>query len=384
MMSLVDDLKQSGPQAPKRPPKEWRARSDVDMDTGGFVVSTPYEPDHEPDHAAVLDEFSLDPNQWVVTSVRRSRWQTYDERWLESCRLTIEPAKRVMVAQADADKVIAQIGKWRPRTPSKTDVDAVFHAPVGDTQIGKIDGGGTEATVPRFLDELERTVARQKRLKAGTVHLPWLGDCIEGIVSQGGKVAGRTDLTVTEQVRVVRRLLMAQIKAFAPTADKLVVATVPGNHDEPTRSLLTKHDDSWAVDAVSAVMDGINENPELRDRVQFVFPDPDTLTVTHELGGVVVALAHGHQFGNGIDGALKWWDGQASGRTPAGDADLLLSAHRHHLVVKDHGGGRMWLQIPSLDGGSTWFTERRGTQAPSRMVSFTTTDGRVRDLDPVL
>lgn len=383
-MALIDDLKDSGSKPPDRPPKQWRPHSDVDTEQGGYVVSKPFDAGAEPEHGEVLEEFGLSPDAWRVTSVRRGRWQTYDERWLESVRINIEPVHQVARAQADAERIVAQIAQWRPRKPSKTVSDVTFHAPVGDTQLGKIDGGGSEATVDRFLGELARVVDRQRHLKAGTVHLPWLGDCIEGSVSQNGKVAGRLDLTVTQQVRVVRRLAMAQIKAFAPLTDRIVMASVPGNHDEPTRDFLTQVDDSWAVDAISAVADGIAENPELSGRVEFLFPHPDTLTIVNEYSGVVTGLAHGHQFGRGVNGALKWWDGQASGRTPIGDCDLLLSAHFHHLTVKDHGGSRLWIQIPAMDGGSNWFTERRGDQAPSRLVSFTTVEGRVRDLDPVL
>ena len=383
-MALLDDLKNSGGKPPPRPPKQWRPHSDVDTEQGGYVVSKPFDAGHEPEHGDVLEEFGLTPDLWRVTSVRRGRWQTYDERWLESVRINIEPVHQVAKAQADAEKIVEQISKWRPRKPKRVESDVTFHAPVGDTQIGKIDGGGSEQSVNRFLDELGQVVERQRSVKAGTVHLPWLGDCIEGVVSQGGKVAGRLDLTLTQQVRVVRRLAMAQIKAFAPLTDKVVVATVPGNHDEPTRDLLTQADDSWAVDAISAVADGVAENPELSGRVEFLFPHPDTLTIVDQYSGVTVALAHGHQFGRGVDGALKWWDQQASGRTPAGDADLLLSAHLHHLTVKDHGGSRLWIQIPALDGGSNWFTERHGSQAPSRMVSFVTEGGRVRALDPVI
>lgn len=48
------------------------------------------------------------------------------------------------------------------------------------------------------------------------IALPQLGDCIEGMTSQKGKVMGRHDIGVSEQVRVGRRMLLAQIKALAP------------------------------------------------------------------------------------------------------------------------------------------------------------------------
>ena len=55
-----------------------------------------------------------------------------------------------------------------------------------------------------------------------------------------------------------------------------------------------------------------------------------------------------------------------------------------HLRVQDHGGRRLWIQVPALDGGSNWFRHKSGQDSPSRAVTFWTKDGRVYDLDPVL
>lgn len=94
-------------------------------------------------------------------------------------------------------------------------------------------------------------------------------------------------------------------------------------------------------------------------------------------------MVHGHQFGRGANGWRTWWNDQGGGRTPIGTADVLIAAHLHHLRVQDHGDGRLFLQIPALDGGSQWFKARKGDASPSRMVSFWTQDGAVWGLDPV-
>jgi predicted phosphodiesterase len=256
---------------------------------------------------------------------------------------------------------------------------------VGDTQVGKVDGDGSPGIVTRFLSELDDAVARYQRAPAETVVLPWLGDCIEGIWSQGGALRMRLDLAPAEQVRVFRRLMWAQVKAFARVHQGVIeVPVVPGNHDETVRTgdkMSTRYDDSWAVDGASAVADGCAENPALADRVRFIFPQRDQLGIVREYEGLAVGMTHGHQFGRD---PFKWWDQQAGGRTPLGDCDVLLAAHLHHLHVKDHGGSRLFMQIPSLDGGSTWFKHRAGQDAPSRMVTFRIDSGQVRELDPVL
>lgn len=394
MTDVLREIAAAGPTGPQHAPTRkaypdgWQPRMEVDDIDGGFVVSKPQpvaQATHS-DHADVLAEFGLDPAAWSVERVRRSRWQRWDGEWLESVRLSILPARATAAARVDLDALCRDISKWRP-TLKRNAIpgEGSFVAPMGDTQIGKVDGGGTEAAVPRILAEIERGAQRfrllDRRSHFAQVILPQLGDCIEGTVSQGGAIVGRTDLGLTEMVRVYRRLLWAQVRTYATLAPKVLVPVVPGNHDETTRNPMTTHTDSWAIEAASAVQDACTENPDLADRVRFVFPEHDELTITIDATGTVLGMAHGHQFGRD---PLKWWNEQAGGRSPIGDADVLLSGHFHHLRVQDHGGRRLWVQVPALDGGSTWFRHRHGQDSPSRAVTFWTENGRVYDLDPVL
>jgi hypothetical protein len=68
-------------------------------------------------------------------------------------------------------------------------------------------------------------------------------------------------------------------------------------------------------------------------------------------------MAHGHQWRAGQ--ACNWWAKQSHGRQPIGDADLLLSAHLHHLRIEDTGP-KTWIQVPALESESTWFRHRSG------------------------
>lgn len=391
----IGDIATAGPIAQHAPhsrsayPDGWQPRADLDTATGGYIITKPFESGQEPEHADVIREFGEDPNQWAVTSVRRSRWQKYDESWLESVRINLVPTSRVGSDQADADAIIAAIGKWKPTFTKAVATDlGTFVAPAGDLQLGKPDGDGSKGTVDRFLRETEAVSQRLRAdlprgTKAAEIILPWLGDCIEGVASQGGKLVMRLDLTPTQQVRAYRRLMMAQIKAFLPLAERIVIPVLPGNHDQAHRigdRMATFNDDSWAIEGASAVMDGINEHADLKDRVSFLFPGHDELTICLDVAGTNIAMTHGHIFGRD---PLKWWNDQAGGRQPAGDADVLLAAHSHHLRVQDHGGGRLFMQIPALDGGSNWFRHARGDESRSRMISFWTSDGMVRGLDPV-
>ncbi|MDQ6721212.1 MAG: hypothetical protein M3003_10525 [Candidatus Dormibacteraeota bacterium] len=238
------------------------------------------------------------------------------------------------------------------------------------------DGDGVEGTVARFLDKTAAAVTRYRRYAKGCpVYLFHLGDCIEGFVSQGGANAWRTTLTTTEQVRLYRRLVLEQVKAFAAVAPRVILAGVPGNHDEAHRPLHT-YGDSWAIDALSAVQDALQLAGGY-DHVSVHAPARDELTLTFDVCGTTVGLAHGHQFRNGD--WQKWWSGQSHGRQPIGDADMLLTGHFHHLrIVRE---SRTFLQVPALESESTWFRHTRGGVSQPGIVTMLVGDGSWRSLE---
>lgn len=357
-------------------PESWRPHLDVDETKGGYLVSKPRNAGELPDAAELLREFDLDPNVWRVTGLRRSRWQKFDGEWLEAARITIVPAGYVDHAnQLDLEQLVDEIKKWRPAKGIKAstgDLSAVYA--IGDTQWGKDAGDGSEGTARRVLKALDESVARQKELvktgrQIGTIVLPQLGDCIEGSTSQHGKVLGRSDLTVTQQVRLGRRMLMTWLKTMAPLAENIIVPVVPGNHDEPHRIVISEPTDSWQIEVAAAVQDACAENDSLA-HIQFRYPEKDYGTLAINLDGTILGMAHGHQARD----MSKWWHTQATGRTPVGDADILLSAHFHHFKA-NQVGPRLWIQVPAMDGGSPWFRERAGLESPTGIVSFVVGDG---------
>ena len=354
-------------------PPEYRARMDIGPD-GGYFVSTPRTAGDLPDAVEMYKEFNLDPKVWTVISIRKSRWQTFNGDWLEAARVNVKPADQAAGADLDYDALVSEVSKWKPgKTEThKGPLFAVYA--IGDTQYGKDAGGGTEATVLRVLTGIDEAVARHKELlktgrNIGTIVLPQLGDCIEGTTSQHGKVIGRSDLGVTQQVRIGRRVLMAWIKAFAPLCDSLLIPVVPGNHDEPHRIMMTDPIDSWQIEVVAAVQDACAENPSL-SHVKFYYPKPDHQTLALDLGGTILGLAHGHQ----AKDMGKWLHGQATGRTPVGSADVLLTGHFHHFRA-DQIGPRLWIQVPAMDGGSAWFRDKSGLESPTGIVSLVVGEG---------
>ncbi len=389
-MSLTDDLSKLGDdEQRKRVAKSIPAGFEPGIEydsTGGVLKSVPRPVGDEPDHAELLAEFELDPAKWRITGLRRSKWQRWDGEWLESFRATFVPSSGSV--QVDVQELLDIVGKWKPQKPVSSPVKAsvspvAYVVVLADTQVGKIDGEGSEGIIKNVLHKTDLAVARLKELrKAGreieTIYLPQLGDCIEGMNSQGGKHIWRTDLDLTAQIRVYRRLLLHMVKTFAPLADKVIVPCVPGNHDEAVRvgnSMATTYTDSFALDAASAVADALADHPDYK-HVSFVFPKYDTLTVTLDMAGTVVGLAHGHQFrGKAVD----WWMKQSHGMQDIGEATLLLSGHLHHLRV-EQSGAKTFIQSPALDGGSTWFQNSSGQAAPAGMLTLTVGGGGWSDL----
>ena len=353
-------------------PPEFRAKLELGAE-GGYFVSTPRTAGDLPDAVELFKDFDLDPDVWEVVSVRKSRWQTFNGDWLEAARVNVKPAAHTNQKDLDYDRLLQEINEYKPELAPRASGPLYAIYAIGDTQYGKDAGGGTEATVQRVLFGLAEAVNRHKELlklgrPIGTVVLPQLGDCIEGSTSQGGRVLGRSDLGVTEQVRIGRRILMAWIKAFAPLCEELIIPVVPGNHDETHRMVMTDPTDSWQIEVVAAVQDACAENPSLT-HVKFCYPARDHATLAIDLGGTTLGLAHGHQ----AKDMGKWIQGQATGRTPVGSADVLMTGHFHHFRA-DQIGPRLWIQVPAMDGGSAWFRDKSGLESPTGIVSLVVGD----------
>jgi predicted phosphodiesterase len=390
-VSIKDELAKMGDDEQRKKqakeiPKGWEPNIEYDA-SGGTLVSTPRLPvGDDPDHAELLAEFELDPTKWRITGLRRSKWQRWDGEWLESFRATFVP--RLGSKFIPIDDLLETVAKWKPVSASKTqnkDVSSpvAFVVVLADTQVGKIDGGGSDEIISNVLHKTDLAVQRLKELRKigrniDTVYLPQLGDCIEGMNSQGGKHIWRTDLDLTSQIRVYRRLLLHMVKEFAPLCERLVVPAIPGNHDEAVRvgnSMATSYTDSFALDAASAVADALADRPDFA-HVSFVFPKYDTLTVTLDVCGTVVGFAHGHQMRGK---AVEWWKNMAHGQQDIGEASLLLTGHYHHLKV-EQSGSKTHIQSPALDGGSVWFSNSTGQAAPAGLLTLTVGNGKWDDL----
>lgn len=366
----------------------------VRQENGATIVTTPdvveVLGDPEAWAKAVADLGVTVPPGWAVRLVEMRHDPAAWQRAAEGEKATTGPVWRYRFrvepaapSAGDIEELIAVAKKARAtRKPSPRGEagETAFIAAIGDTQIGKAMAGGDTGTIQRVLDSTERAVDRLKQLrKLGhrpeTVYICWLGDACEGFVSQGGSNAWRTQTPLTEQVRIVRRLMLAQIDAFRSVADQVVLASIPGNHDEAVRfgkGGVTRYDDSWAIESAVAVHDALAVNPRVYGNCSVVVSEQDELTLTLDMAGTIVGMAHGHQMKVGK--AMEWWANQAHGMQPIGEATLLLTGHLHHLRV-EQSGFKTHIQTPALEAESQWWKHRTGQVSPPGMTTLLVGEG---------
>lgn len=363
--------------AEKGMPKAFRAGS-IKKD-GVLTAATGAKPaGFEATHDNLLRDRGYDPAEWRVTSVTDSEWdvQTKDgPDTFQAFKFTAVPRAAGEAEAPNIDDLLAIVNEPPKRPFRLVATEGAWVHALGDLQLFKVDGDGVEGTLRRVLASIDAGLHQfqMNGMEGSHVHIAWLGDCIEGGVSQGGRNMWRTSGTLTEQVRLLRRIMLYAIDAYAPHCSRLTVVSVPGNHDEAMRlPVNTRSDDSWAIDALVAISDAIELNPDKYGHVECYVPGNDEQDVTLEIGGLVTTHIHGHQYRMGKE--WDWWKGQAFGGRQAGLAKLLLYGHQHHFQI-DAKGDRLRVCVPALESESTWWVHKTGeVGAPGGLV-FTIIDG---------
>ena len=368
-----DDARRDRPTHPKgwEPGYEWNG-------SAGSITTAPIAEAPKSWDQFIIDAGHRPDEVEIVGPIQHRGWDVQQKGGnvvrLRYYRINIQ--RRSL--KVDISELVKAAKRQKRNAPARETAESAYLVALGDLQLGKMDGDGVEGTVARFLDKTTEAVTRYKRIAKGApIYLVHLGDCIEGFMSQGGGNTFRTTLTTTEQVRLYRRLLIEQVKAFSAIAPRLVVVGVPGNHDEAGRPLHT-YSDSWAIESIAAVRDAC-ELAGTYEHVTFIAPARDELTVTLDVCGTIVGAAHGHQWRTGQH--VNWWAKQAHGRQPIGDADLLLCGHLHHLRIEQTGSDKTFLQVPALESGSQWWKHRTGEWGQPGIVTALVGGGSWRSLE---
>lgn len=318
------------------------------------------------DHSELLKSFGYDPDVvHIVGHPRVSKWQQrarirgtseYETTWLSAFKFQIA-TKQAISRTADLEGIARKV-KSTPR-PGTGPHWMVFQA--GDLQLGKRSrDGSTEKIVERYFQSLQDSVQEFKALKRHGIEgiqISMPGDMCEGNQSQAGRNLWLTQETITEQGRILRRLMMATVQAFAPLVDQVLLTVVNGNHDEAQRQQNTYPGDGWATECAIAVSDALTSNPSSFGHVKVLVPEQWSGSMTVSVGDTVVTVVHGHQWRP--NQGFKWWSDQAMNNQPAGAAQVLQHGHYHtwQIETTEH---KTRIQSSTFDCGSDWYRERRG------------------------
>jgi hypothetical protein len=373
----------------KAHPKGWEPGIQWNGQTGALTVQAADEPDPSI-WKVLIEDWGLDPQrvQIVPGSLQIRAWDANlgegNVQRLKYYRATLQP-RESSIDRADVEALIKFATKKRPGRPlPPTSTGRSFVALLTDWQVGNGEAGGSQKITENILGSLDRTLAKAKELRklgrgAETVYLPGLGDLAEGCNGWYANQVWSTDLNIREQDRLVRHLLLAWIDAFVDAQFRVVAFGVPGNHGEQRAN--GKAYTNWATDnrdvqVFEIVAEALAHNTSRYGEVYF----PDALdkydmTATLDISGIPVSTAHGHQFGKSGGGGSAmtkiegWLKGQALGRQPVADCQILFCGHLHHYLASE-GTSRTVFQAPASDTGSAWFTQQTGKWSPAGVLTM--------------
>ena len=367
-------------------PKGWEPGV-VWSGDGGVGISQPREFDGSPvDHAELLKEWGFDPEKYEVEGPLEYRqWDAAiglgDTKTMRYYKAKVVP--RAWTEMASLDALIKQVKSHKkPKKQAPTGEDA-FVVALADWQIGKTDIGGTsQDTIKKILTMIDEVEERVKELRKtgrtlGSLYVLGLGDMIERCSGFYNNQEFVTDLTEAEQMEIAVHLIVKALKQWSALFEKVVVACVVGNHGENRKDGKANTDrirdnaDTAVFKTAALVLD---QNPDRYGHVSFIIPK-DRSTLSLDIAGITVGIAHGNQYTSAQGALKKWWEGQTLGYQPVADAHILVTGHYHHLKV-DQYGPRTHIQTPAMDPGSRWFSEGSGQESPSGTVTFVVQEGK--------
>lgn len=345
---------------------------------GDYSVIEQYMPFKLPEGARlVLVSATFDPNTWVresqtreIDGIERKTPATTKPSWRYRFKVIYD-------ARALPDTDLAELVRTAKKQPklelpkrSRKKTTKVIN--LGDLQAGKSDIlGGTPELLQR-LDYVRRQIVRDtKEQKPDEIFLADVGDMLEGFESAPN--ADRTnDLSQTQQLRLIRRVLFEWVEALQPLTPRLHVIGVPSNHCHVRRGKQRMGDplDDYGIENIHAVSDICSANRARFKNVDFQIPrDHEEAVAVETIGGKILGFAHGDQM-NSVDRADDYLAKQARGRTPVGRADILNVGHWHHLKLWTTGDDRWVIVNPTMDNGSAWHTNKTGDASRPGVTTY--------------
>jgi len=161
-------------------PKGWEPHVEEHGDTAR-AVSKPM--DGSPTHDDLIRSWGMDPTEWaIVGDVQVRRWQTYDERWLRYFKANL--TRRSRARQIDVEALSKRIARRTyPKPPASTGERWGRVICLNDWQLGKSEGGGSEATALFLRERFAMIDDLLRAERPPAVHILWVGDVTEWAVS---------------------------------------------------------------------------------------------------------------------------------------------------------------------------------------------------------
>lgn len=382
-MSLADDLA-----AEYTAPETNLPRPRIEFDGGNGVFETGVIRGDVPSDFTSLFRQCLESAGYDPDKVRLGK-PLKESHWQQRGRDDDEPiwlhAFKFEAAQDDRPVIdLEALIKQSQEAPAKGTKGHWFVFQGGDQQIGKRSrDGSTQEIVEKYCASVENAKNSFKNLKwAGIegIQISMPGDCIEGVVSQGGKNLWLTQESIVEQTRVLRRLMLLTIESFAPLVDQIYLDVVGGNHDEAQRDLNYYPGNNWATESAIAVGDALKMNPTAYGHVKVRIPDKWSGMMTVPVGDSIVTIAHGHQWRK--NGAMQWWADQAVNNQPAASSQILQHGHWHQFQLGSNQH-RTVVGSPTFDMGSDWLRQKTGATAKQGALVYLLSGGEISHLSLV-
>ena len=303
-------------------------------------------------------------------------------RWKHSYLFSVK--KKIAQESVEAIDAVEILKKMRTSQPiakaNSKAVESVFVLDWADWQYGKKEGGGTITLLERLDSAFNNAVKRVEELRSIGRKLDDLviiggGDMVEGCVIYPNQSYG-IDGNRREQVRGTVASILHGISTLAPHFKTVRIVVAPGNHGEHringNRTEIGDNDDLLVFEMAELAC---KNDPRFK-HVSFEIAEREMSVTTNILGwtyGVTHGDVYGKTGGSGVrNKVFNWFKTMAANRHPVGGSDVLVTHHFHHDAQEDWGN-TLWVQCPTIDGGSHYFKEFSGHDTKPGMASWVVT-----------
>ena len=351
-------------------PKDFRPGVQFDGNEGTATTEGMAE---QPNFDDFLLERGYPPEEYeIIGTPRTSQWQQREGGdYLTSYRFTFR--KKALAIDLPNLFATARKNKNSVRTKKLTE-KALVICPA-DLQVGKgASRGGHEELIARVFESFDKI---ELQMKSGFEHIYILdmGDIIESFDSKAKFEQNSSNtLSPMQQTDLAASLMFELIKRAAKYAP-VTYGSIASNHCQNRfmgQAIGKPGLDDWGIVILQQLR---RLTTELDMNVDYLIPQPDDEGFAFQYGVNTIGAVHGHQAARPA-GVKKWWSDATFGNQWAASADVLISAHFHHLATEELGqrhdgqGSKFWVQCPTSDNGSDWYRRKSGTDSSTGILTI--------------